>query len=96
MTFDTEDVFRAKGVWAELEKDRPKYLAVVANFAGIDRSLFYLYDAQGRLMYQEILHEECDAVAILPPANSSGRNQILVSGEKTIWRYAYAKGSERG
>ena len=88
MEFDTEDVYRAKGVWAELEKNRPKYLAVVANFAAIDRSLFYLYDAQGKLIYQEILPEECNAVAVLPPENSSGRDEILVSGEKTVWRYA--------
>ena len=88
MTFDTEEVYRAKGVWAELERDRPKYLAVIANFAAIDRSLFYLYDAQGRLIYQEILPEECDAIAVLPPENSSGRAEVLVSGEKTVWRYA--------
>lgn len=61
MTFNTEDVYRAKGVWAQLEKGRPKYLAVIANFAAISRSLFYLYDSQGRLIYQEILPEECDA-----------------------------------
>jgi len=88
MTFNTEEVYRAKGVWAELEKDRPKYLAVIANFAVIDRSLFYLYDAQGRLIYQELLPEECDAIAVLPPENSSGREEVLVSGEKTVWRYA--------
>jgi len=74
MTFDTEEVYRAKGVWVELEKDRPKYLAVIANFAAIDRSLFYLYDALGRLIYQELLPEYCDAIAILAPENSSGTN----------------------
>ena len=88
ITFDTEDVYRAKCVWAELKKDQPKYLAVIANFAAIDRSLFYLYDAKGRLIYQEILPEECDAVALLPPENSSGHYEILVSGSKTVWRYA--------
>jgi len=88
MTFDTEDVYQAKGVWVELEKGRPKYLAVIANFAAIDRSLFYLYDSRGRLIYQEILPEECDAVAVLPPENSNGKDEVLVSGEKTVWRYA--------
>ena len=42
----------------------------------------------GKLIYQEILPEECDAVAVLPPGNSSGRDEILVSSEKTVWRYA--------
>lgn len=88
ITFDTEDVYRAKGVWAELKKDQPKYLAVIANFSVIDRSLFYLYDANGKLIYHEILPEECDAVALLPPENGSGQDEILVSGSKTVWRYA--------
>jgi len=34
------------------------------------------------------LPEECYAVAVLPPENSSGRDEVLVSGEKTVWRYA--------
>ncbi len=88
ITFDTEDVYRAKCVRVELEKDRPKYLAVIANFGTINRSLFYLYDAQGRLVYQEILPEECKGIAVLPPENSSGREEVLVSGDKTVWRYA--------
>ena len=88
ITFDTEDVYQAKCVLAELEKDQPKYLAVVANFTALNRSLFYLYDSQGKLIYEEILPEECNAIAILPPENSSGRDEILVSGKKTVWRYA--------
>jgi len=88
ITFDTAAVYQAKGVWAELEKGRPKYLAVIANFAVIDRSLFYLYDAQGKLIYEEILPEECDAIAVLPPENSSGRDELLVSGQSTIWHYS--------
>lgn len=88
MTFDTEQVYRAKCVWAELEKDRPKYLAVVANFAAFDRSLFYLYDAQDKLVYQEVLPEECNGIIVMPPENGNGRAEILVSGEQTVWRYA--------
>ncbi len=88
MTFDTEDVYQAKCVLAELEKDQPKYLAVVANFTALNRSLFYLYDSQGKLIFEEILPEECNAIAILPSENSSGRDEILVSGKKTVWRYA--------
>lgn len=88
MTFNTEDVYQAKGVWVKLANDQPEYLAVIANFAALDRSLFYLYDTTGRLVYQEILPEQCEAIALLPPENSSGRDEVLVSGEKTVWRYA--------
>ncbi|HEV2802939.1 MAG TPA: hypothetical protein VGW12_20910 [Pyrinomonadaceae bacterium] len=86
--YETEEVYRASGVWAKLQKDQPKYLAVVARFAAIDRSLFYVYDAQGKLLYHEILPEDCNSVAVLPSAREDGGEDILVGGEKTIWRYA--------
>ncbi|HEV2914111.1 MAG TPA: hypothetical protein VGX92_12595 [Pyrinomonadaceae bacterium] len=82
-----EQVFRAEGVWVRLKKDQPKYLAVIASFAALDRSLLYVYDEQGKLVYHEILPEDCDAIAKLPSENDS-REDILVSGKKTVWRYA--------
>lgn len=86
--FDTEEVYRAKGVWVKLKRDQPKYLAVIATFAVIDRSLFYVYDEQGKLLYHEILPEAGNSIAALAPENDDGSEAILVAGEKTIWRYA--------
>jgi hypothetical protein len=88
LVFDTEEVYRAKGAWVKLRKDQPEYLAVIARFAVIDRSLFYVYDEQGKLIYHEILPEACNAIARLSPENDAESEDILVAGEKTVWRYA--------
>jgi hypothetical protein len=87
LVFDKEEVYRAKGAWVKLDKEQPKYLAVIATFGTLDRSLLYVYDAQGKLVYQEILPEECNGLVILSPANEGGREEFLISGEKTVWRY---------
>ena len=87
-TFDeTEDVFRAKGVWIKLKKDQPEYLAVLASFVAIDRAMFYVYDHTGKLVYQEILPEDGRAIAILK-SESGGAEAALVSGQTTVWHYA--------
>lgn len=85
---DTEEVYRAEGVWVKLKKDQPKYLAVIARFSVLDRSLFYVYDERGKLVYHEIMPEECKAAAVLSKENDGGSEDVLVSGEKTVWRYA--------
>jgi hypothetical protein len=84
---EKEEVFRAKGVWTRLKKDQPKYLAVIASFSVLDRSLFYIYDEQGKLVYQEVLPEDCNAIAILPPENDGDSEELMIGGDKTIWRY---------
>ncbi|HEV2862389.1 MAG TPA: VCBS repeat-containing protein [Pyrinomonadaceae bacterium] len=84
---DTEQVYRARGAWVRLKSGRPKYLAVVGQFAALDRSLLYVYDEQGRLVYHEILPETCESAAALPPG-ASGAEEFLVGCENTVWRYA--------
>jgi hypothetical protein len=85
--FQTDEVYRAKGVWVKFKKDQPKYLAAVARFAVMDRSLFYVYDEQGTLVYHEILPEDCNAIVAFPSENQESED-ILVGGEKSVWRYA--------
>lgn len=85
--FHTEEVYRARGMWVKLKKDQPKYLAVIARFGVIDRSLLYVYDEQGKLVYHEILPEDCNTIAVLSTQSGDGED-ILVGGEKTVWRYA--------
>jgi hypothetical protein len=85
--FHTEEVYRARGVWVRLRKDQPKYLAVIARFGVIDRSLFYVYDEQAKLVYHEILPEDCNAVVAFSSENE-GSEDILVGGEGSVWHYA--------
>jgi hypothetical protein len=86
-TFDTESVSGLKGIWVKLKPNEPKFLAVLAKFTSFERALFYVFDDKGKLLYHEILPEQCQAIAALPPANSDGVEEILVGGLKTIWRY---------
>jgi hypothetical protein len=81
------DVYKAKGIWVKLIENQPEYLAVIAQFVGIDRSILYLYGADGKLVYQEILPEDCRSIAALPPAGGKGVQELLVGGDETIWRY---------
>lgn len=85
--FRGTSVYRSKGVWIKLANDRPEYLAVINEFAAIDRSVLDVFTPAGELVYQEVLPEECSSIAILPPADSSGVQELLVAGEQTVWRY---------
>jgi hypothetical protein len=78
-----------KAAWVKLRSDQPKYLAVTGQFIGLERSLFYLYDAKGNLIYEELLPGETSSIAALP--GQDGIESILVGGEKTVWRYNMAE-----
>jgi hypothetical protein len=83
-----DDIERAaypKAVWVAFKKDKPKYLAVVHSFIGLSRSLFYLYDDKGNLVYHELLPEDAQTIAVIPSANEN--QEILVGGKRTIWKY---------
>jgi hypothetical protein len=84
---DTESVYKANSIWVELEKDKGKYLAVVAQFVGFDRSLFYFYNASGKLIYQEVLPETCYSIIAVPQEQGNKPPVLFVGGEKTIWSY---------
>jgi hypothetical protein len=84
--FETS-VYKAKGVWVKLVKDQLEYLAAVTKFAALDRSVLYVYTPSGKLVYQEVLPEQCASIAVLPPENETGSQEFLVGGERTIWRY---------
>ncbi|HEV8366442.1 MAG TPA: hypothetical protein VGQ39_00700 [Pyrinomonadaceae bacterium] len=80
-------VFKAEGVWIKLASYQPKYLAVISNFAGIDRSVLDIFDSSGKIIYQEVLPEECSSVAALPSDSQKHPEELLVGGESTIWKY---------
>jgi hypothetical protein len=79
--------YRAKGVWVKLGKDQQEHLAVINQFAALDRSVLYIYTPSGTLAYQEVLPEECASIAALPPENDRDSQEFLVGGSRTVWRY---------
>jgi hypothetical protein len=82
-----EKVHDAKAVKARLKNNEQEYLAVVADYILLDRSMFYIYSAEGKLVYAELLPESSNIILALPGENG-GIDQILVGGTHTVWRYS--------
>lgn len=82
---DTTSVYEPKASYVRLRKDKPKFLAVIASFISIPRSNLYVYDERGNLVYQELLPEDAETIAVMPADN--GAEDILIGGKDTIWRF---------
>ena len=89
-------VYKSKGIWVKLAKDQPEYLAVITEFAGIDRSVLDVYTPAGNLVYQEVLPEDCLSIAALPLEDQGGVQEFLVGGERTVWKYHSGKSQSTG
>ena len=89
-------VYKSKGIWVKLAKDQPEYLAVITEFAGLDRSVLDVYTPEGNLVYQEVLPEDCFSIAALPLEEQSGVQEFLVGGERTVWKYRSGKSQSTG
>lgn len=85
-TEDSESVYKPECIWANLQDGKDKYLAVVGDFTGLPRAQFYIYDAKGKLVYQEILPESAETITVLPNRNKT--ESIVVGGKNTIWKYS--------
>lgn len=83
---DETDVYKAEGVWVKLKENQPEFLAVVTEFAGIDRSVFYVYSPEGKLVYHEVLPEGCSSIAVLGQPERNVQ-ELLIGGTDTVWRY---------
>lgn len=83
---NSEGIYEPKSVWVSLEKDKPKYLAIIASFIGIPRSNLYVYNSKGDLVYHELLPEDAETITVLP--NQNGNESILIGGKDTIWKFS--------
>lgn len=80
-----ERIYGEKSAWVKFKNDQPKYLAAFGSFILLDRAIFYVYSPDGKLIYHEILPEECRGITTLP--NENGSEDILLLGKNTVWRY---------
>lgn len=79
-----------RGVPVRLKRGRPEYLAVIVELRGRwHRSVLYVYDFTGTLVFQEIIAETCKSVAALP-SDKPEEEMLLVGGEGRVWRYKAA------
>ncbi|MET0621549.1 MAG: VCBS repeat-containing protein, partial [Pyrinomonadaceae bacterium] len=76
-------VYQSEGAWVKLDAARPEALAVITQYVVMDRSVLYVYDSSGALVYMEVLPEECYSVAALP-AEEGRPQEFLVGCENTV------------
>jgi hypothetical protein len=79
-------------VTVKLRPDAPEYLAALVEFQIWHRSVLYLFDPSGALVYQEVLPDACGALARVPLENGSGE-ALLVGGRNRVWQYRAIPGT---
>jgi hypothetical protein len=84
---DSVSVFNNYGAWVRWRSDAPPVLAAVGGFSLLERSVFYIYDEKGKLLYHELLPEEAVGLSALPLDGQGEQNAILIAGENTVWQY---------
>lgn len=84
-------VFRAQAARVKFKTGEPKFLAVLATLytklpdeSFID--MLYVYNADGRLVYQESFRNGGGQLITFP--NENGTENLLVSEDKTVWSFA--------
>jgi hypothetical protein len=80
-------VYGIQGQWGKFLKDQPECFALVTRFAALDVSVFYIYNQAGQLLYQEVLPDECKAIALVPQTDANSTPTMFLMGRKTVWRY---------
>lgn len=67
----------------------PPYYASILRFSQWSRALFYIYNDQKQLVYDEILGDECAALHAVPGKN--GTEDLLVGCDGVVWKYSTTK-----
>jgi hypothetical protein len=70
----------------KLRAGGPEYLAAVAEYSPYQRSVFYLFDVTGSLLYSEVLTEESSAITTVP-ISGTDREAVLIGGNGRVIRY---------
>ena len=84
---------RIGGIWGtpvRFSDGGPRYLAVLLRMlARWNRSILYLYDPGGTVVFHEVLDARGEAIAVLPAARE-GDQRLLVGGDGKVWEYTLA------
>jgi hypothetical protein len=68
------------------------YYAGLLRHRSWSRSLLYIYDEQNRLVYQEVLNQDCASLHAAPRKN--GSEDLLVGCDGDVWKYSPRTGSD--
>lgn len=77
----------ARGIAVSLKSGKPECFAALVTFENARRSVLYVYDPAGKLVYQEVLPEASASIAAISLDNS-GAESILIGGEGHVTRYS--------
>ena len=83
---ESGELGEARGTPVRLRAGQADYLAVAVSYPVWHRAILYLYDPNGKLVYQEILPEACDSIAALALGRAD-REVILGGGRGEVWKY---------
>ena len=83
---DCGDLGDPFGAPVTLVKGKPPYLAVLVEYNNWNRSALYVYDPGGKLVYQEVIPEDCAAIAALALDNS-GTEALLIGAPGKVLKY---------
>ena len=96
--FKAPGLVRVGGAWGvpvRLRPDEPEYFAVLVELGRRwHRSILYVYNAMGSLVFQEIIAETCESIAVLP-SNKQGNEILLIGGEGKVWEYKASETQKR-
>ncbi len=76
----------ARGVPVKIKSNIAEYFAVVVAFERWKKSILYVYNSSGELLYQEILPETCAAISAAA-LDGSDMETILIGGVGKVWKY---------
>jgi hypothetical protein len=77
-------VDEAQGTPVRFSASDKSYAALVRHSTWA-RSVLYIYDRQQRLIYQEILGNDCRA--LFAQTNSGGNEDLLLGCDGLVWKY---------
>lgn len=81
-------VGHARGTPLRVQSDDLQYYATLVAFPNWNRAILYLHDSAEKLVYQEIIPENCEAISAFAPAD--GIAEILLVGAKDkVWKYSF-------
>ncbi|MCK4423106.1 MAG: hypothetical protein KAV18_03465 [Candidatus Omnitrophica bacterium] len=76
----------ARGIPVRIVSGQAEYFAVIVDFGHWERSILYIYNPAGVLVYQEVLSKASTAIAALS-LGEDGEDALLVGGNGKVWTY---------
>lgn len=74
------------GTPVKLVKGQPEYFAVLLDYKLDERSVLYVYDSKGGLVYEEVLPESGAGIAAVPDGKI-GTEKLLIGSNNQVWQY---------